>query len=165
MLPLLERKGVFPYDYVDSLEKLNELSLPTREQFYSELNDEEISNAEYEFAQQIWNKFGIQTLGDYSDLYMQTDILLLADVFENFRDICHQIYKLDPVHYYSCPGFSWSSMLKYTKVEIELLDDPDILFFIEGGIRGGEQFSFHILIKPVLVLIYYLIHARYKPMQ
>lgn len=134
---LLERKGIFPYDYVDSWEKLNETTLPTREQFYSKLTETEIELSDYEFAQKIWNEFNIKTLGEYSDLYLKTDILLLADVFENFRQTCLNIYKLDPAHYYTAPGFSWDSMLKFTNVEIELLTDIDMLLFIERGIRGG----------------------------
>lgn len=136
-LELLERKGVFPYDYVDSWEKLNETRLPTREQFYSKLNESEISQRDYDFAHRIWNEFDIKTLGEYSDQYLKTDILLLADVFENFRETCMSIYKLDPAHFYTSPGYSWSAMLKYTKVQIELFTDIDMLLFIERGIRGG----------------------------
>lgn len=116
---------------------MNETSLPTKAQFYSELNDEEIKDEEYEFACKIWEKFGIQTLGDYSELYLKTDVLLLADVFENFRDICHKIYKLDPAHYYTSPGLSFDAMLKYTNIKIELLTDVEMLMFVERGIRGG----------------------------
>lgn len=101
---MLERKGVFPYDFVDNLQRLDEISLPSREQFYSELNEEGISDEDYEFACQIWEKFHIKTLGEYSELYLKTDVLLLADVFENFRDLCHTIYKLDPAHYFTSPG-------------------------------------------------------------
>lgn len=137
MLPMLERKGVFPYDYLDCIERLSETSLPNREQFRSILNDEEISQEDYEFAQQVWQKFGTQTLGDYSQLYMKVDILLLADVFESFRNLCLKIYKLDPAHSYSCAGFSWLAMLKSTQVEIELIDSIDIMGFIEEGVRGG----------------------------
>lgn len=134
---LLERKGVFPYDYVDSWEKLNENELPTKEQFNSKLSESGISESEYRFAQKIWNEFNIKTLGEYSDLYLKTDILLLADVFENFRETCMSIYKLDPAHYYTSPGYSWDAMLKFTNVQIELFTDIDMILFIEKGIRGG----------------------------
>lgn len=136
-ISMLERKGVFPYDYVNSIERLSEMSLPAKEHFYSLLNEEEISSEEYEFACDIWKKFHLKTLGEYSDLYLKTDVLLLADVFENFRSLCHSIYKLDPAHFYTAPGYSMEAMLKYTGVNIELLTDVDMLIFIERGIRGG----------------------------
>lgn len=136
-ISMLERKGVFPYEYIDSLDKLNETSLPAEKDFYSELNDEKISEKDYIFANSVWNSFKLDTLGDYSELYMMTDILLLADVFENFRNTCMRIYKLDPAHYYTSPGLSWDAMLKYTGVRIELQTDIDKLMFIESGIRGG----------------------------
>lgn len=136
-LKLLERKGIFCYEYVDSSEKLNETSLPPKDAFYSKLYDEKVSDEDYEFAKQVWDAFDIQTLGEYSDLYLKTDVLLLADVFENFRDTCLNIYKLDPAHYFTCPGLSWDAMLYYTKVNIELLTDVDMLMFVERGTRGG----------------------------
>lgn len=136
-ISMLERKGVFPYDYVNSIERLSETALPAKEHFYSQLNEEEISQQEYEFACDIWNKFQLKTLGEYSQLYLKTDVLLLADVFENFRNVCHTIYKLDPTHYYTAPGLSFDAMLKHTGVKIELLTDVEMLIFIERGIRGG----------------------------
>lgn len=136
-LTMLQRKGVFPYDYVDSFERLNETALPSQAEFYSELNDDEIDDEEYEFACKIWEKFQIKTLGEYSELYLKTDVLLLADVFENFRDSCHNIYKLDPAHYFTSPGLSFDAMLKYTGVVIELIADIEMMLFVERGIRGG----------------------------
>lgn len=76
-------------------------------------------------------------MGEYSDLYLKIDVLLLADVFEHFRENCKIVYGLDPAHYYTTPGLSWDAMLKYTNVELELITDIDILLFIERGIRGG----------------------------
>lgn len=134
---LLERKGVFCYDYVDSWEKLNESMLPPKNKFYSMLCETDVSDDDYNFAIKVWNEFNIKTLGEYSDLYMKTDILLLADVFEHFRRTCYNIYKLDPAHYYTAPGLSFDAMLKYTQVKIELFTDVDMLLFIERGIRGG----------------------------
>ncbi|KAJ8949457.1 hypothetical protein NQ318_007558 [Aromia moschata] len=136
-LNLLTRKGVFPYDYVDSLEKLSETKLPDKEQFYNKLNGSNITAEDYEHAKTVWNAFKIQNLGEYSDLYLKTDVILLADVFENFRQKCLNIYQLDAAYYYTLPGFTWDCMLKYTKIELEFLQDVDMLLFIERGIRGG----------------------------
>lgn len=134
---LLERKGVFPYDYVTCNERLDETSLPARHHFYNKLNDEEVSTADYEFACDIWRKFNINTLREYSDLYLKTDVLLLSDIFENFRDTCVNTYGLDPSHYLTASSFSFDAMLKYTNVNIELLTDIEMLLFVEKGIRGG----------------------------
>lgn len=117
-IQLLQRKGVFCYDYFDSWDKLHETSLPSKGDFYSNLYESHISDDDYSFAQNVWNKFDIKTLGEYSDLYMKVDILFLADVFENFREVCFNIYKLDPAHYYTAPGLSFDAMLKYTQVRI-----------------------------------------------
>lgn len=136
-IELLKRKGVFPYDHIASLENLEETSLPDKECFYSKLYDSEISEQDYQHAQTVWESFNIQTLGEYSDLYLKTDVLLLADVFENFRTNCLKAYELDPAHYYTTPGFTWDAMLKYTGIKLELLTDIDMLLFIERGIRGG----------------------------
>ena len=116
---------------MDSLEKLKETKLPPREAFYSRLNDEGISDEDYAHAQQVWKTFRMKTLQDYHDLYNEVDVLLLADVFENFRDICIEKYKLDPAHYYTAPGLAWDGALKVTNVELELLTDIDM--FVNGG--------------------------------
>ena len=137
-LNLLKRKGVFPYEYVDGLEKLDEMKLPSIENFNSTLNGSNISIEEYQHAINVWNAFeDIRTLGDYSDYYLKVDVLLLAEIFENFRNNCMETYGLDPAHYYTTPGFSWDCMLKYTKVKLELMSDIDMVLFIEKGIRGG----------------------------
>ena len=134
---LLTRKGVYPYDYVTSIDKLKEIKLPSKEDFYSKLYDEEISDEDYQHAINVWNTFNCQTLQDYHDLYLKTDVLLLADVFENFRKTCLQHYKLDPCHYYTAPGLAWDACLKETKKELQLLKDYDMLMMFEKGIRGG----------------------------
>ncbi|XP_055307001.1 uncharacterized protein LOC129572785 [Sitodiplosis mosellana] len=134
---LLTMKGVYPYTYMDSWDKFNETKLPSPEQFYDDLNECGISDEQYNHAQNIWNSFNIHTLREYTDIYLKTDVLLLADVFENFRNNCIKLYGLDPAHYYTLPGYSWDCMLKYTKIEIELLKDVDQLMFVERGIRGG----------------------------
>lgn len=142
-IPLLLRKGIFPYDYVNSLEKLEETSLPTKQYFYNRLNEEEISEKDYEHAQSIWNAFNIKTLGEYSDLYIKTDVLLLTDIFNNFRKVCMQTYHLDPAWYFTSPGLSWDAMLKMTGVEIQLFTDYEMLMFVEKGIRGGMSQCSH----------------------
>ena len=134
---LLTRKGVYPYDYVSSIEKLSETCLPPKEKFYSNLNDEEISDEDYQHAIKVWNTFGCKTLRDYHDLYLKSDVMLLADVFENFRKTCLHHYKLDPAHYYTSPGLAWDACLKTTGQQLELLHDYDMLMMIERGIRGG----------------------------
>ncbi|XP_070522397.1 uncharacterized protein [Cardiocondyla obscurior] len=134
---LLTRKGVLPYEYIDSIEKLEDTCLPPRESFYSSLTDDTVSENDYAHAIDIWQRFSIQTLGEYSDLYLKTDVLLLADIFENFRDSCITSYKLDPAYYYTLPGFTWDAMLKHTNIKFELLTDIDMVMFIERGIKGG----------------------------
>ena len=134
---LLTRKGVFPYDYVSSIEKLSETCLPPKEEFYSKLNDEDISDEDYQHAIKVWNTFGCKTLRDYHNLYLKSDVLLLPDVFENFRKTCLHHYKLDPVHYYTSPGLAWDACLKITGQYLELLSDYDMLMMFERGIRGG----------------------------
>ena len=128
---------MFPYDWFDSIEKLNKEKLPDIEEFYSKLNDEIITEENYEHAQNVWKKFKIKNMREYHDLYLKTDVLLLADVFENFRKVCKENYKLDPAWYYTSPGLAWDAMLKMTKIELELLSDPQMYLMIEKGIRGG----------------------------
>ena len=134
---LLTRKGVYPYDYVSSLEKLSETQLPSKEEFYSNLNDEHISDDDYQHAINVWNTFNCKTIRDYHDLYLKSDVLLLADVFENFRKTCLKHYNLDPAHYYTSPGLAWDACLKETGQQLQLLHDYDMLMMFERGIRGG----------------------------
>ena len=136
-LSLLRRKGVYPYEYVDKLERFDEPSLPPKEAFYSQLSREHVSVEDYQHAQNVWSKLGCETLGDYHDIYLRTDVLLLADVFETFRDTSIKHYSLDPAHYFSAPGMSWDALLKKTKVQLELLTDIDMHLFVEKGLRGG----------------------------
>ena len=134
---LLTRKGVYPYDYVSSIDKLKETKLPSKDEFYSKLHDEEISEEDFQHAHNVWNTFNCQTLQDYHDLYLKSDVLLLADVFENFRKTCLKHYKLDPCHYFTAPGLAWDACLKETKQDLELLKDYDMLMMFEQGIRRG----------------------------
>ncbi|XP_068738185.1 uncharacterized protein [Montipora capricornis] len=138
-LDLMSRKGVYPYDFMDSFGKFNE-KLPPKEEFYSILNDEHISDDQYKHAQNVWNTFNLKNMGEYHDLYLKSDILLLADVFENFRKTCLQYYKLDPCHYFTSPGLSWDAMLKMTNIKLELMTDIDMFQFIEKGMRGGTSY-------------------------
>ena len=85
----------------------------------------------------VWEAFKIKNLGEYHNLYVQCDTLLLADVFENFRDKCIERYELDPAHFLSAPGLAWQACLTKTKGELELLTNTDTLLMAEKGIRGG----------------------------
>ncbi|XP_060847730.1 LOW QUALITY PROTEIN: uncharacterized protein LOC132931392 [Rhopalosiphum padi] len=136
-LDLVTRKGVFPYEYIDSWSKLNETRLPPKSVFYNSLKDEEINDDDYSHAKKIWRVFDLKTLGEYSDLYLKTDVSILTDVFENFRDLCLSTLKLDPAHYMTAPGFAFDCMLKYTKVKLERLKDFNMLLYFENSIRGG----------------------------
>ena len=134
---LIKQKGFYPYEYMDKAEKFNETKLPPREAFYSKLSGEGISNGNYKHAWNVWNTFKMKTFKDYHKLYNETDVLLLADVFENFRDLCLKIYGLDPVYYFTAPGLAWDACLKMTNINLELLSDLDMLLMFEKGIRGG----------------------------
>ena len=136
-LALMKKKGVYPYDYMDSFQKFVEQQLPPKEEFYSILTDGSISDEQYTHAQNVWNTFNIKTMGEYHDLYLKSGILLLADVFENFRKTCLQYYKLDPCHYFTSPELSWDAMSKMTGIKLELITDVDMFRFIEKGLRGG----------------------------
>ena len=128
---------------MDSWEIFDETSLLDKKAFYSELNLDDINDKDYEHAQKVWKVFKIKILGEYHDLHVESDTLLLSDVFENFRDKCIEIYKLDPAHFLSAPGLAWQACLKKTKVELELLTDIDMLLMIENVIRGGIFQAIH----------------------
>ena len=130
---LLIRKGVYPYEYMDTWDRFTEPKLPTKEAFYSKLSDAHVSDADYTHAQKVWATFGCKALGDYSDLYCRTDVLLLADVFETYRKTCPRQIGHDAAHYYTSPGLSWDALFKKTGVELELLTDYDQHLFIEKG--------------------------------
>ena len=113
---------------MDSRDKFEEIKFPPREQFYSHLKKESVSDDEYAHAQKVWNEFNIKNIRQYHDLYLTLDVLLLADVFENFRRMSLNYYELDPCHYYTLPGLSFDDCLKKTKIELELLCDPNNFF-------------------------------------
>ena len=117
--------------------KLSETQLPPKEAFYSKLDEEDISEDDYKHAIKVWNTFNCKTIRDYHDLYLKTDVLLLADVFENFRKTCLEHYQLDPAYYYTSPHLAWHACLKTTGQQLELLHDYDMLMMFERGIRGG----------------------------
>ena len=139
-LELVKQKGVFPYEHMDSFKKFFEDKLPDRCEFFNSLKDECFSEKDYSHAINVWNTFKINAMGDYHDLYLKTDVLLLADVFEKFIDTCLEYYGLDPCHYFSTPGLSWDSMLKMTRIELELISDIEMYLFIEERMRRGISY-------------------------
>ena len=140
---LLLRKGIYPYEYMGSWEKFNETSLPIKEDFYSHLNMEDVEDIDYRHGNNVFKSFKLENLGDYHNLYVKGDTLLLADVFENFRDMCIKEYELDPAHFVSLPGLAWQACLKKANIDLELLTDYDMLLMVEKGIRGGICHSIH----------------------
>jgi hypothetical protein len=139
-LNFIIRKGVFPYEYLDTFDKLNDTKLPNKRSFYSSIKGKHISHKDYDRAKRVYNLLNCKTLKDYLEAYLSIDVFLLTDIFEQFRQTTRKYYDLDPSHYYSSPGLSWDAMLKLTKVELELLTDPDILYFFMEGINGGLAF-------------------------
>ena len=120
-----------------SWQRFDETSLPDKENFYSNLNMEDITDVDYRHGKTVFEYFINKNVGDYRDLYVQSDTLLLADVFENFRNMCIKVYDLDPADFLSAPGLAWQACLKKTEVRLELLTDVDMLLMVEKGIRGG----------------------------
>ena len=116
------------------------LELPSKDAFFSSLNGVGISDKDYSRAKKVWNTFNINNLGEYHDIYLKTDVLLLCDVFEKFIDTCLEYYGLDPCHYFSSPGLAWDAMLKMIGVELELISDVNAHLFIEKGMRGGISY-------------------------
>ena len=134
---LLLRKGVYPYEYMDSWNKFNEPVPLVEDHYYSELNKEGITKEDLKHVKKVCDTFKIKNLGEYHDLYVQSDTSLLADVFENFRDKCIDKYELDPARFLSAPGLAWKACLKKTNIELELITDNHMLLMFEKGIRGG----------------------------
>ena len=140
--PLLA-KGIFPYSYISDFNKFKEEQLPPIECFYNDMTNEHLSENEYKRAQSIWNILNIKNLGEYHDLYVLCDTLLLADVFEAYRKLSLQEDNLDPLNFYSSPSLSWGACLKYTNVSLELLTDPDKYLLFERSLRGGISVISH----------------------
>ena len=141
-IDLVSRKGVYPYEFMDDFEKFKKQSLPKKTSFFSRLKQEKISEEDFLHAQKVWKEFELKNMGDYHDLYLKTDVLLLSDVMENFRKLCEKHYELDPAHFFTVPGMAWDAMLKMTGIKLELLEDVDMLLMIEKGIRGGISNAF-----------------------
>ena len=140
---LLLRKGVYPYEYMDSWERFNEDILPPKNDFHSKLNKEDITDEDQKHAQKVWNTFNIKNMDKYHDLYVQADASQLTDILDNFRKTCTGIYKLDPAHFLSAPGLAWMVCLKKAKVKLELLTDINMLLMFQEGIRGGIYQTIH----------------------
>lgn len=133
----LTNKATLPYEYLDSMERFNETSLPPKEAFYSTLKNETITDEVFQRMQNIWHLFACRDLGDFHDIYLAVDVCLLAAVFEEFREMSLKEFGLDPSHFFSSPGLTWAAALKYTGVTLELLTDIDMILLVEKGIRGG----------------------------
>ena len=136
-LNLLLKKGIYPYEYMNDWEKFKEESLPSIENFKNTLRQEKCSEQDYSHASNVWKIFKCKTIQDYHDLYLETDVLLLADIFETFRKFGLEYYRLDPAHYVSSPQLSWDAMLLETGVCLDLMWDPQMFQMIDKGIRGG----------------------------
>ena len=126
---------------MDSFEKFS-AELPGKDAFFSKLNGEGTSEEDYQHAIRVWKEFEMKNMEEFHDLYLNTDVLLLADVFKNFRKVCGRYYELDPAHYFTTPGLAWDAMLKLTGVKLELLNDVEMLMMIERGMRGGNSNAF-----------------------
>ena len=122
---------------MDDWEKSNETSLPEKEDFYSYLNIEDITYADYWHSKRVCKDFEMKNLGEYHDLYIQSDILLLADICEKFRNICLEIYKFDSARFLAAPSLAWQASLQNTKVKLDLLTEIDMLLMVEKCVRGG----------------------------
>ena len=128
---LLIRKGIYAFEYMDDWDKFKETALPPKEAFYSKLTMSGVSDRDYKHAHRVWAKFGINNLGAYHNLYLKTDVILLANVFKSFKKVCLDNYGLDPAHFYTAPGLVWKACLKITKIRLELLLDPDMLLMFK----------------------------------
>ena len=128
---------------MDNWKRFDEMALPDKEGFYSNLNIEHIRDVDYRHANNVFKKFGLKNLGEYHELYVQSDTLLLADVFENFRNMCIKAYELDPAHFLTAPGLAWQACLKKTGVELELFTNAIMLLMVKEGTRGGMCHAIH----------------------
>jgi hypothetical protein len=137
---MLSRKGVYPYEWMDDISKLDHRGLPPREAFYSKLRQDSVSEEEHRWGSEVYERLGCQSFKDYHLAYLKTDVLLLADVFEKFRKVCMNYYKLDPANYLSAPSLAWDAMLLLTGIELDLITDMKMLDMVERMKRGGLCF-------------------------
>ena len=140
---LIQRKGVFPFEWFQNENQLNDTELPGIRQFDSKLTGDICSTEDYEHAHNVWGTFGCNTMRDYMNLYVMTDVTLLADVMTTHRTMCKEKYHLDPLHSYTLPGYAWQSMLKMTGIELELITDANMYAFFENSVRGGISVISH----------------------
>ena len=133
----MPRKGVYPYEYMNRWNRFSETSLPNKKDVYSCLNMGNITDIDYRHATRVFREFKMNNLGDYHDLYFQSDMLLLADVFENFRNMSLKTYQLDPAYFLSLPGFARHACLIITGVKLKLITNINMLLMIESRMRGG----------------------------
>ena len=145
LFKLICEKGVFCYEHIQDFSSLEETSLPPIESFYSKLTGEGISEEKFSRAQQVWGEFKMKNLWQYMTLYLIMDVVLLGDVLLRFKNLCIEKYGIDPFHSYTTPGFGWQSLLKMTKVNLELLSEKetDLYLFFEAGKRGGLSVISH----------------------
>ena len=140
---LVFSKDVYPYEFMDGPEKFLLTELPRIDAFCSSLAEAWTSSAEYERAQKIWQEFCIKNMREYHELYLNLDVLLLADICENFRKTCIADYGLDPLNYYTLPGFTFDACLKFTGQELDLFTNSEMFLCIENAIRGGISVISH----------------------
>ena len=127
------RKGVFPYKWMTHVGCLGQTELPSKKEFFSHLNLEEVSDKDLAHAKDVWETFEMSSMREYHDLYLKTDTLLLADVFENFRNMALEKFQVDPCHYVTAPSMFCDALLKTSNAQLELVSDPEMYDFIERG--------------------------------
>ena len=122
------KKGFYPNEYLSDFENFKE-KFPSKEKFYSSLTNRKISDKKYEHVLNVWNKFEMKTMKNYHDLFLKSDVLLLANVFEKFRNNRLKNHGLCPRHYLSPPDLSLDAILKVAKIKIELIPDRNMYVF------------------------------------
>jgi len=134
---LVFAKGIYPYSYMTGPEKFAETQLPSIEDFYNTLEDEPCTPKNYDRAREIWADYDMKTTRDYHDHYLLSDVFLLADGFQNFRNSVYEQHHLDTLHFTTLPSLAWASALKYTGAELDLITDPDMYLMVENNMRSG----------------------------